>query len=128
MTTQKEAPKKKASLKTMKNDLQETKIEAAKENQDTQPTIFGKAKKLKRNMTTAVLNRSKRVEKWHKSTAGWPLERLIKINRFEQVAGDMIAIQTKTIGHGYDLARTVVTKICDITDEMLDMAEKRLAA
>ena len=128
MTTQKETLKKKASLKTMKKNLQAEKNKAAKENRVTQRTVFGKAKKLKASVRTSVLNRSKRIEKWHKSTAGWPLERMVKVKRFEQVAGDMIAIQTKTIGHGYDLARTVVTKICDITDEMLDMAEKRLAA
>ena len=128
MTTQKETPKKKASLKTMKKELQEEKIKTVKDKQGQQPTVFGKAKKLKNTVSTSVLNRSKRIEKWHKSTAGWPLEHLAKVKRIEQVAGDMIAIQTKTIGHGYDLARTLVNKVCDITDEILDRAEKRLAA
>jgi hypothetical protein len=128
MATQKAIPKKKASLNTIKKELKEKKIETAKETRDTQPTVFAKAKKLKRSARTSVLNRSKRIEKWHKKTAGLPFERLFEFKRLEEVAGDIIAIQNKTIGHGYDLARTVVTKVCDITDEILDRAEKRLAA
>jgi hypothetical protein len=130
MTSEKEMPenKKKASLKTMTGDLQEEKNEVGVESEGLQRSFIVKMKKFKNTMKTSMVNRSKRVEKWHKKVAAWPLERLVKIGRLEQAAGDMIAIQGKSITHGYDLARTVVIKVDDIADEILTRVEKRCAA
>lgn len=130
MTSEKETPenKKKASLKTMTEDLQAAKNETGVESEGFQQSFIVKIKKLKNTVKTSMVNRSKRVEKWHKKVAAWPLERLVKIGRLEQAAGDMIAIQGKSIAHGYDLARTVVIKVDDIADEILTCVEKRRAA
>ncbi|MBL7204205.1 MAG: hypothetical protein ISS63_07730 [Desulfobacteraceae bacterium] len=126
MGSKNEAPKnkKKASLKTMKADLQDEKIEVPQGTVVIQRSFIGRIKKFKTNVKTSMVNRSKRAEKWHKNASGWPLNFLAKVNRFEQVAGDMIAIQTKTIGHSYNLMRAVVTKVDDIADEILTRAEK----
>jgi hypothetical protein len=40
----------------------------------------------------------------------------------------MMTIQTKTIGQGYDLMRTVADGMDEIADEILTRTEKRLAA
>lgn len=130
MTSEKETPetKKKASLKTMTEDLQAAKNESGVESQGFQQSLIVTMKKLKNTVKTSMVDRSKRVEQWHKKVAAWPLERLVKIGRLEQAAGDMIAIQGKSIAHGYDLARTVVIKVDDIADEILTCVEKRRAA
>ena len=118
MANQNEAPKKekKASLKSMKAELHNEKTVASKERGGLRRTVIGKVKKYKTQAKTSLLDRSKRTEKWHKQAAEWPLTFLAKVDRLEQVADDMTAIQTKTIGHGYDLMRTVVTKVDDIAD------------
>jgi len=130
MANQNETPKKekKASLKSMKAELRNEKTEAPKERGGLWRTVIGKVKKYKTQAKTSLLVRSKRTEKWHKQAAEWPLKFLAKIDRLERVAGDMTAIQAKTIGHGYDLMRTVVTKVDDIADEVLTRAESRCAA
>jgi hypothetical protein len=129
MPNKTETPKNKmkAGLNTVKKEQNE-KLKTQQERKGPQQAVIGKVRKMKSNLKSSMVNRSKRAEKWHKDTAGWPLKRLAKVNRFEQVAGDMIAIQTKTIGHGYDLARTVVTKMDDIADDILTLAEKHRAA
>jgi hypothetical protein len=130
MATRKKAPnsKKRAGSKTMKKSVQSEKKEVFKEIENIQRTVIGRAKKATASMKTSLLKRSKQAEKWHKSTAKRPLAYLAKVNRFETAADDMMAIQAKTIGHCYDLARTVVVKVDDITGEILTRAEKRIAA
>jgi len=128
MATQKETPKKKASLKTMKKDVQEEKVEVPHKKEGIQRVFIGKVKNFNATVKKSMVSYSKKTEKWHNNAAVWPLERLAKIDRFEQTADDMIAIQAKTIGHSYDLLRTVVTKVDDIADEILTRAAKRYAA
>jgi hypothetical protein len=119
---------KKTSLKTMKKDLPDRKSDALKELAGLQRAVIGRVRKVKTSMKSTVLEHSERAEKLHLNTATWPLKRLAKVDRFEQMAGDLIAIQAKTIGHGYELMRNMFTRVDDIAEEILNRAETHLAA
>ena len=130
MSSENQAPEKqkKTSPKNLKKDLAGKTSDALKEVAGLQRRAIGRVRKVKTRMKFSVLERSERAEKLHLNTAAWPLKRLAKVDRFEQVAGDLIAIQAKTIGHGYELMRNVVTRVDDIAEEILNRAETHLAA
>lgn len=127
MAAKKEASKnsKRASLKEMKPDLNKEAAQDEKKETGFLHTVFGNVKKFKSSVNTSVVNRSKKAEKLHLAVASWPINALGNVNRLENYATDIHAIQSKTIGHGYDLVRTVVSKVDDITDEILVRAEKQ---
>jgi hypothetical protein len=115
---------KKAGLKTMKKE--ETTVPRNSEN--IQRAFIGNLRKFKTSVKNSMVNTSEKAEKWHKEAAVWPLKVLAKVDGFGQVADDMMTIQTKTIGQGYDLMRTVADGMDEIADEILTRTEKRLAA
>lgn len=118
----------KASLKTMKADLEEEKKEITAKTKGVQMKIIEKIRDVKDRVNTEVVDRSKKVEKIHKSVVTWPLNKMSKVNRLEQIAEDLDAITVKAIKHSYDLVRMTVKKIDDINDEILTRVEKRIAA
>jgi hypothetical protein len=128
MSSENQAPEKqkKAGIKTVQKELPGKK--SVKGAAGLQRAVIGRVRKVKTRMKSSVLERSERAEKLHLNTAAWPLKRLAKVDRFEQVAGDMIAIQAKAIGHGYELMRNMVTRVDDIAEEILNRAETHLAA
>jgi hypothetical protein len=115
---------KKAGLKTMKKE----ETAAPRNSQGIQRTLIGNLRTFKTKVKTSMVNSSERAEKWHKEAAVWPLKVLAKVDGFGQVADDMMTIQTKTIGHGYELMRTVADGMDEIADEILTRTEKHLAA
>jgi hypothetical protein len=119
---------KKTVLNSMHKNLPDQKGDAPQEAAGRQLAVMDKVKKAKARVKASMLNRFTQAEKWHKSAADWPLKRLARINRLEQVAGDLIAIQAKAIGNGYELVRYAVTQVDDIAEEILTRAETHLAA
>jgi hypothetical protein len=119
---------KKTSPKTVKKDLAGKTSDAIKEVVGLQRRVIGRVRKVKTRMKFSVLERSERAEQLHLNTATWPLKRLAKVHHLEQMADDLIAIQAKTIGHGYELMRNMVTRVDDIAEEILNRAETHLAA
>jgi hypothetical protein len=115
---------KKAGLKTMKKE--ETGV--PRNGQSLQRTLIGNLKKFKTRVKTTMVNNTEKAEKWHKDAAIWPLKVLAKVDGFGQLADDIMTIQKKTIGHGYDLMRTVTDGMDEIAEEILTRTEKRLAA
>jgi hypothetical protein len=130
MSSENQAPEKqkKTSPKTVKKDMAGKTSDALKEVAGLQRRVIGRVRKVKTRMKFSVMERSERAEQLHLNTATWPLKRLAKVDRFEQVAGDLIAIQAKAIGHGYELMRDVVTRVDDLAEEILNRAETHLAA
>jgi len=64
------------------------------------------------------------VEQVHQSIAKMPLKYLAKIDGVKSAAKDAADIQAKTIGHLFDLIRTVTDKVDDIAGEIIKKAEK----
>jgi hypothetical protein len=130
MLNENQAPEKqkKTSPKTVKKDLPDRKADALKKLAGLQRAVIGRVRKVKTRMKSTVLERSERAEQLHLNTATWPLKRLAKVHRLEQMADDLIAIRAKTIGHGYELMRNMVTRVDDIAEEILNRAETHLAA
>jgi hypothetical protein len=115
---------KKAGLKTMKKE----ETTGPRNSESIQRAFIGNLRKFKTRVKTSMVNTSEKAEKWHKEAVVWPLRILAKVDGFGQVADDMMTIQTKTIGQGYDLMRSVADGMDEIADEILTRTEKRLAA
>ena len=79
-------------------------------------------------MSTTVVDQSKKVEGWQTKLASWPLKKLSKVDRLEQLAMDVDEVQTITIKHGYDLMRAVINTVDDISEEIIAKTEKRIVA
>ena len=124
-TTKKET---KASLKEMKTEIEKDAADRKDQPKSFQMKVINKVRKLKNRANSEVVDRSKKVEKLHKKVAAWPLDQMAKVDRLEEIAEDLTAIQEKTIKHSYDLIRTTVKKVDDINNEILKRVEKRLAA
>jgi uncharacterized protein Yka (UPF0111/DUF47 family) len=67
----------------------------------------------------AINNGATSIEQVHQALAKMPLKYLEKIERTEKVVKNVGDIQEKTIGHVYDLIRTVTDKVDDIAGDML---------
>jgi hypothetical protein len=115
---------KKVGLKTMKKE----ETAAPRKSEGMQRAFIGNLRKFKTRVKTSMVNSTEKAEKWHKEAAVWPFKVLAKVDGFGQVADDMMTIQTKTIGHGYDLMRTLADGMDEIADEILTRTEKHLAA
>ncbi len=118
----------KASLKEMKTEIEKDAADRKGQPKSFQMKVINKVRKLKNRANSEVVDRSKKVEKLHKKVAAWPLDQMAKVDRLEEIAEDLTAIQEKTIKHSYDLIRTTVKKVDDINNEILKRVEKRLAA
>ena len=115
---------KRASLKEMKADLIEEPVQKSKKSDKIQQIMFANVKEFKNTINRSMASQAKNAEKLHVAIAGWPISVLGEVSLFEKYATDINAIQKKTIGHGYDLIRTMTAKADDITDEILGRIEK----
>jgi len=97
---------------------------AAKKEQSLRSEVVTDIKKIEQVVKDAVDQGAQSVEEVHQTIAKMPLKYLEKIEPLESAAKNVKEIQEKTIGHVYDLLRTVTDKVDDVAQDILDRAKK----
>jgi hypothetical protein len=112
MTSEKKTTEKKKKKKSRTNELTSDVISDLQEMQNV--------------VRDAVDDAAENVEKVHQKIISLPPKYLGKIERFEDLSSDIQEVQEKTLGHVYDLIKTINNKFNDIAVDVLKRSEKRL--
>jgi len=104
----------------MEKITKRVKVTRANLNQE----IFGDLKELKAVVKKAFDNGTRSAGEICQTVAEKPLNYLGKIEKIAGPVNDVREIQAKTIGHLFDLIRTVTDKVDDIAGEIIKKAEK----
>ncbi|MBW2368983.1 MAG: hypothetical protein JRH15_13970 [Deltaproteobacteria bacterium] len=74
---------------------------------------------------SSIAQGSQSIEQVHQTLAKLPLKYLGKIEKIKDTTKDVIDIQEKTIGHLYDLFRSLNDKVFDVSKDVVGLAETK---
>ena len=87
--------------------------------------IVADSKEIQDLVKSAINQGAQSIEQVHQVIAKLPLNYLGRIEKFEDTTKDIKGIQEKTIGHVYDLIKTVNAKVHDVAKEMLILVDPK---
>lgn len=107
----------------MATKKQDTDKKRGTENASIKSEALADLKELRKMVEEAIDSGAKSVEQVHQAIAAMPLKYLEKVEMIESKARGVKEVQEKTIGHMYNLLRTINAKAGDFAEEILKKAE-----
>ncbi|MBW2368932.1 MAG: hypothetical protein JRH15_13710 [Deltaproteobacteria bacterium] len=103
----------------------EKQTKEAKKNGKFLKETVADIKEVQQVLESAIEQGSKSIEEVHQALVKLPLKYLGKIEKIKETTKKMCDIQEKTIGHLYDLVRSLNEKVFDVSKDVVGLASTK---